>query len=1380
MTSSFGFLSSFDHNDQDWSSYKSRLLQWFIANDIGENNDKSNIKRRAILLSALSEGTHKLASDLALPKPLEQTEFVEILSLLDNHFTPKRFGFAEKSTFYMAHQQAGETHTQWAARLRGLAAHCNFKNLEEALLDKFIMGMLAGPERDKLFVQTQDDLSFSKAVDMAESIRCARQAAAAAQAGSGNQRPTSSEAVFAINNQRDKPVKCSVCGYTNHNANQCRFKNYNCKKCHRKGHLRKMCSFASRVNYVEESAVDDGDDGMAVCISNIRCLKGKPMSEWVGVGGLSLEFEVDSGSAVSVISQNTYMKYFSNVPLSITNKKLIGFNGGKIIINGLINLPVTYNNMVNKIDFFIVQNEGPSLLGRDFIRLFQLELAPVIKSISLQDKIGDKVKGDLVGKFSKLFSGKLGAFNKFSVKLRLKPGSMPIFFKARPVPYSLKDKINLELDRLIELGILKPVEHSEYASPIVPVLRKDGGIRICADYSVTINKQLIIDKYPLPTVNDLFSKLHGGVQFSKIDMSRAYNQFLLNDKDESQNMTCINTHRGLFVFTRLVFGLSSAPAIFQRAIENLLAGLEGVITFLDDICVTGTDYEQHKQRLTEVLSRLENAGLAINESKCEFFQNEISYLGHIIDRKGIRKCNKKVSAILNAQKPNNLLQLQSFLGLTNYYRDFVPDASTVLSPLYELLTKNSKWEWNADHDESFKKIKMLLASDKTLAHYDQNATLILTVDASPCGLGAVLSQMCEDGLERPVSYASRTLTKTEKRYGQIQKEATAIIFGVRRYHQYLYGRSIPFILRTDHKPLITIFGPHKGIPEITANRLQRYAIFLSAYNYQIEYVRSDKNSADFLSRAPEGGDSSREQASEDACEGDSASYVNFIIEGSLPVTITQIKLETERDPVCSKIKEYLLKGWPRKLIDLKLKPYYACRLQLSLENGCLMRGHKVVIPESLRNIICKELHSSHFGIIKMKAEARRRLWFPGVDSELEKLARDCTVCAALRPSPPHTPLASWPHPPQPFYRVHADFLGPFNDQVFLIIVDAFSKWVECYLMSSSYGSKAVIEKFYDFISRVGIPHTLVTDNGTSFKSSQFKQFCDLNGIRHVFAPAYHPSSNGQAESFVKIVKKGLKNILLETGTRKPDQNKILKFLFDYRNSRHSATEKSPAELVFGHQLRSRLDLLSPSQSSASSTELTNTVQYHQSLQAKYYRGRTRSELKPNDKVLIKRFCNNKKFTWINGWVVRKIGNMVYTVFVPELNSEVTRHIDQIWKKDGLQSPPPCAVNTWDVDVFDDIQPSTSSNEDRRQPSADVAARTPPETPRGSEAQAASAEPCAQLVTEGDSTLVEAGPSTTATRQARRRRLTMSPIFSTPTQVDDEDDSVLSFLYDVDN
>lgn len=314
-----------------------------------------------------------------------------------------------------------------------------------------------------------------------------------------------------------------------------------------------------------------------------------------------------------------------------------------------------------------------------------------------------------------------------------------------------------------------------------------------------------VDRYPLPRIEEVFAKLRGGEHYTKIDLKMAYNQLELDDKDGSQEIITISTSKGLFKYTRLVFGLANAPAIFQRTMETLLLGIEGVVCFLDDICVTGPNKEIHMARLEQVLQRLQSAGLRLQKSKCEFFCESVNYLGYVIDKEGLRTSPKKVEAIVNAPRPTNVKEVKRCLGMVNYYRKFIPSASSILSPLHDLLHEDSLWRWSRSHEQAFIAIKNELCSERVLVHFDPNERLVLSVDAGPTGLGAVLAQGPE-GSERPLAFASRSLTTSEKNYSQIQKEATAIVFGVKYFHQYLYGRNLPFILRTDHKPLLAIFG----------------------------------------------------------------------------------------------------------------------------------------------------------------------------------------------------------------------------------------------------------------------------------------------------------------------------------------------------------------------------------------------------------------------------------------------------------------------------------------------------------------------------------------------------------------------------------------------
>ena len=375
------------------------------------------------------------------------------------------------------------------------------------------------------------------------------------------------------------------------------------------------------------------------------------------------------------------------------------------------------------------------------------------------------------------------------------------------------------------------MQHSQWAAPIVPVPKSGGTVRICGDFKTTINQASVAETYPLPRVDDPFADLSGGRLFTKLDMSNAYLQLPLSD--ESKQYVTINTHKGLFQFNRLPFGVSSAPAIFQRTMETLLRGLSGVSVYQDDVLVTGGSTDQHLQNLDAVLSCIENAGLRLNRAKCSFLKPRIVYLGHVIDENGLHPTDDKIAALKQAPTPKNVTQLRSFLGLINYYSKFLPNLSTKLRPLYNLLLKNKRWTWTEQHDTAFKLAKEALQAVSVLAHYDSTKPLLLACDASEYGVGAVLLHILDTGEEKPIAYASRTLNSAERHYSQLKREGLAIVFGVKKFHNYLYGRH--FTIESDHQPLSHLFNETKSIPAMASARIQRWALTLAAYQYNIRY-----------------------------------------------------------------------------------------------------------------------------------------------------------------------------------------------------------------------------------------------------------------------------------------------------------------------------------------------------------------------------------------------------------------------------------------------------------------------------------------------------------------------------------------------------------------
>ncbi|XP_045474987.1 uncharacterized protein LOC123680910 [Harmonia axyridis] len=318
-------------------------------------------------------------------------------------------------------------------------------------------------------------------------------------------------------------------------------------------------------------------------------------------------------------------------------------------------------------------------------------------------------------------------------------GSIPKFFKPRPIAFALKEKVEKEIDRLVEENILTPVDYSDYATPIVPVLKSNGSVRICGDYSVTLNPNLEIDKFPLPRIEELFTKLQGGTIFTKIDLSSAFQQVELDD--ESKKLTTISTHRGLFFYNRLPFGIHSGPSKFQKIMEKVLVGFEDVTCFQDDILISSKDIKEHIDKVRSVLHKMSECGLTVEKNK-----------------NGLHKSKEKIDAILKVPYPQNVTQLKSFLGMVNYYNRFIPNASSLLKPLYKLLQKNSSWKFDTACVHSFETVKRVLGSETILVHFNSQQTVHLFVDASQYGLGAVIMHIIE-GSFRPIAYASRTLSQ---------------------------------------------------------------------------------------------------------------------------------------------------------------------------------------------------------------------------------------------------------------------------------------------------------------------------------------------------------------------------------------------------------------------------------------------------------------------------------------------------------------------------------------------------------------------------------------------------------------------------------------------
>ena len=371
------------------------------------------------------------------------------------------------------------------------------------------------------------------------------------------------------------------------------------------------------------------------------------------------------------------------------------------------------------------------------------------------------------------------------------------------------------------------MQFNDYGTPVVPIKKAllagqtAPSLKVCGDYSVTVNSQLKTHRQPIPVPEELMHKLGGGYGFTKIDLADAYNQIPLSP--ESQKRLALSTHRRVLLQMRLPFGISSAPGYFQEIMTQLTSDLKGVAVYLDYILLSGENAEDHLHNLRQLLQRLQDKGLRCRLEKCQFAQPSVEYLGHTLSHHGIAK-EGKVDAVLNMPQPSNVPSLKSFLGSIQFYGKFLSNLSTITEPLYKLTRKEAEWSWGEEQEFAFTTLKEMLSNDIVLAHFDPLLPVGIFCDASSVGIGTMLFHRFQDGSKRPIANVSKILTESQRKYSQIQKEALAIVFALRKFHQYIYARN--FILVTDHQPLLALFNPNNtAIPLSPLKNVSYYAVY---------------------------------------------------------------------------------------------------------------------------------------------------------------------------------------------------------------------------------------------------------------------------------------------------------------------------------------------------------------------------------------------------------------------------------------------------------------------------------------------------------------------------------------------------------------------------
>lgn len=1242
-------MEKFCAESDEWCLYVERLENFFSATTITDD-----AKKRDTLLNSIGALTYKILRDLCSPDLPSKKSYAELCSFLQLYYTPTVITHKERKTFYNATRECSESVVEWLAKIKRLAHNCEFgSRFSDVILDKFITG-LGAKAFDRVCEEDYKALSLDKAVELAIKYEKQVKEIDYVQRGSKNSGRNGNSRLKSKGDKRKvretkSEVKCLHCGYRNHASSECKYKDATCHNCKRVGHIATVCRKTDRtVNLMtkEEDNVLQMSDYLADNLYHVESSvsTNEAIKINVTIDSVQMKFIVDSGSAVSVVNDRIYQAKFNKCQLKPSNINLYAYSGHNIEILGSFQPIVTCNEISKPLAILVVRGNGPAILGRDFMQIFNFTFAQ-LNEISTEETLES-----LLNRFAELFDGKLGKFKYNTINLNIEPNVKPIFCKPRPVPYAFRDTIEAELIRLEKLGVIEPIPTSEWGTPLVPVLKEDGSIRLCVDYSVTLNKYLVNNNHPIPRLDEIINALEGGQEFTKLDMEMAYNQMVFNF--ESSLLAAWSTTMGIFRALRLSFGLKTAMADFQCEMDKLTQRLPGVFVFVDDIIVTGRTRQEHLENLRRLLQVLLDAGLKLKRSKCAFFQKSVEFLGHVISKDGITKTEKRVEAVLHASEPTNTTEVRAFAGMVNYYGRFLKHIAQTMSPIYNLLRKDVKFTWNAECQAAFEQVKGDIATKVTLAHYNPKLPIILETDACEKGISGVLIHVFPTE-ERPVVFFSRTLTPAEENYPVIQKEALAIVESTKKFYQYLIGRR--FKLRTDHKPLTAIFGESKGIPVIAAARMQRWAYHLSAYDFSIEHVPGSRNIvADALSRLPR---------RVPAAQVSEKTFIDFLFDTGIKLNQSLVRKETAVDNILSKVFQRIMASNAESLKGDEFKPYVQRFSELSIESGIIVWGFRVVIPQKLREAVLKSLHVSHLGIVKCKSMARSIVWWPGIDNDIERFIKGCEACQALRPSPPKAELISWQNTGKPWSRIHIDYAGPYRNLYFFIITDSFSKWVEV-IKTKTITTEFTVRALSEVFARFGLPETIVSDAGTQFTAALFQNFAKVNGIKSIVVAPAHPASNGAAENSVKTFKKCLKATLMsaEAESKSTNIDQILQqFLFDYRTAVHSVTKETPARLMFNRNIRNRFDLLRPNVSENIDKGLAN--------QQRFFKGNRITQFEEGDLVNIRNHSDPNHPGWMKAKIIEVLGNREYVCKTIEGERIIKRHLDQIWPFNVFQQEP---------------------------------------------------------------------------------------------------------------
>lgn len=1127
-------------NPKDFEEWLESFENYLTVIEIGKTDPLTSVQKHALALNCIGMEATKIISGLTYDKV--KSPYDSLVKALKSFFIPKANLTYERYRFRRLTQE--DKIMTFVNELHCVGKKCDFANdsidsiYNQNIRDQLILGLSSDELRKRLLAEnalTLDKtihicLAHESGTEKAEIIR------------STSRLPSDNSSVLSVSqyqNYTNETRRLRSPSPGRSSRRSIRFSSdIFCKYCKKSGHTIENCFKLQRkqsdtVRYTNPNKHQDPKSEKSVsALFTIEDKKGKLQKINCEFFDSKIVAMVDTGSSISLVSKKLIERLGLRSGLIKTNHSATVANGQSICFTHAISGPLVVGDIVSETLLYVTDwLPDDCLLGMDVLGKF--------RSLKLNDQGPDLVLAalpPLLQTFSDVFdkpirdacyTGEVGPI------ITLTDDAVP--YQAKQRKFSIRDEnvCREHIETLVAQGVIAKASSPWRHVPVI-VPKRAGGFRLAIDYR-PVNRVTKLDAFPTANVNDLLQNVGGCKVFSSLDFSQFYYQIPLCESD--QEKTAFSAFGELYVFTRCPFGLKNAVSLCNRVLSEVLKGIQGISVYLDDVLIHARDVAEHDEILRQVLTRIRSHNLSLNMKKCSFYQRHVSFLGFSIQDGKISPDPERTSAITQFPKPNTVRQLQRFLGMSNYFRSYVPDYASLTAELYEL-SKANRLNWTESGLESFYKMKTRL-KDCVLALPCENDKLYLYTDASNECIGGCLM----NDKNQPISFVSKKLSEVERRWSTLDKEAFAVVWSIQKLRPFLLCRT--FTVYSDHKPLKYLFDANS-----VSAKVHRWRISVSDYDFNVQYIPGKGNTV-----------------------ADSLSRVNTIADVDehcdIKLTETEIRQSQITDPETKCFYRAKLKSYTNKPAEVS-DSLWSLRRQVFIKDSMLYYQDRFFIPQSMRSRIMTSIHYGHQGIEHMLQQLTKFYFWPKMKRDVRNFVANCRICSLTKPSFVSAHLKPYLLD-APMQLIAADYIGPLpadnGYRYLLVIIDAFSRFPEAFPVKDM-STETLINTFREYFSRYGFPDALLTDRGTQFQSEDFWQYLNQFQIKKLSTTAYRPSSNGICERFNGTLQRKIKAFLCERELSRFCWTRVLPTaLLACRNEPHSTTGFTPSELFFSFRIK---------------------------------------------------------------------------------------------------------------------------------------------------------------------------------------------------------------------